>query len=102
METVCNTVATHTHIHTHTHQVLYHTLQTFAWKIDAKAAINAFCSLARLDTARLVQMAEPGQNSWEIDGNYSEGFFSSETPGPGVSPSDWAGAQVNMVSKIDI
>eukprot|EP00434_Breviolum_minutum_P008348 symbB.v1.2.007367.t1/scaffold451.1/size378644/13 len=42
------------------HEVLYHTLQTFAWKIDAKAAINAFCSLARLDTARLVQMAEPG------------------------------------------
>lgn len=42
------------------HEVLYHTLQTFVWKIDAKAAINAFCSLARLDTARLVQMAEPG------------------------------------------
>jgi len=67
--------------------VLYHTLQTFVWKIDAKAAINAFCSLARLDTARLVQMAEPGQNSWEI------GW---------CSPSDWAGAQVNMVPKIDI
>ena len=55
-----------THTHTHTHQVLYHTLQTFAWKIDAKAAINAFCSLARLDTARLVQIAEPGRNSWEM------------------------------------
>lgn len=43
------------------HEVLYHTLQSFVQRIDGPAAVNAFCSLARLDTARWVQLAEPGQ-----------------------------------------
>lgn len=111
-----------TQTHTHTHQVLYQTLQIFAWKIDAKAAINAFASLARLDTARLVEMAEPGQNSWETWAKVDRWIESmSRNPGGFIginelwfglraffhpntgwcSPIHWAGAQVN-VSKIDI
>ncbi|CAJ1446516.1 unnamed protein product [Effrenium voratum] len=42
-------------------EVFYRTLHAFAARVDARAASNAFASLARLEARRLQLQAEPGQ-----------------------------------------
>eukprot|EP00913_Durusdinium_trenchii_P009245 g8690.t1 len=53
------------------HEVLYETLKLFADRSDARAAVNALCSLARLDNQRLEQVTKPGQRPARGSGNFT-------------------------------